>query len=166
MPRLTASYFCLFLQFGLNREVIMNARHIVIASCLISCLGVQAVADTPGAANRLTIRFDGLHEVLSGGEDPLKIGIGAEGSLRRGTLTYLTGALQGPGAEEEKGARKRKARDILGADRITIEVEFPPKGAKEKPVCVKGYLGPDRCCGKSLEGFVRVPEEARTGDVK
>lgn len=143
----------------------MNTLHVVVVSWFIACLGVPVAADTLGAADQLTIRFDGLHEVLSGGEDPLKIGIGSDGSLRRGTLTYCVASFESPGADK-KAVAKRKARDILGTDRIAIEVEFPHKEAKEKPVRVKGYLRPDACCGRSLEGFFRVPDEARRGDVK
>jgi hypothetical protein len=154
-----------FLTFFKGVESLMNTVHVVVVSCLIACLGGPVAAHAPGAADRLTIRFDGLHEVLSGGEDPLKIGIGPESSLRRGTLTYCEASFESPGADK-KATAKRKARDILGADRFPIEVEFRHQDAKEKPVRVKGYLRPDACCGRSLEGFFRVPDEARLGDAK
>src|SRR5262249_52664886 len=107
-----------------SREVLMNTLHVVVASWLLACLGPPAAADAPGAADRLTIRFNGFHEVLRGGEDPLKLGIGPGGSLRRGTLTYCVASFEGPGADR-KAAARRRARDILGADRFPIEVEFP-----------------------------------------
>jgi hypothetical protein len=149
---------------GAFHEKIMNTLRVGVIVGLIGCLGVPAVADTLGAA-RFSIRFDGLHEVLSGGEDPLKIGIGRDGTLRRGTLLYCAASFERPGADKNPPA-KRKARDILGTDRFPIEFVFPNQDAKKKPVRVKGYLRPDACCGRSLEGFCKVPDDARLEDVE
>jgi hypothetical protein len=82
-----------------------------------------------------------------------------------GPLLFLESSFR-PVNPPMKLAARRKAREILGADRLAVTVEFPHRDARQKPVRVKGHLLPDTCCGKSLEALVRIPAEARPGDVE
>jgi len=60
-----------------------------------------------------------------------------------------------------------KAHDIQGQNdpRVAVEAAFPNLDARAEPIVAKGFLEPDTCCGSHLVGSVRVPRQAKLGDV-
>jgi hypothetical protein len=124
----------------------------------------RASGPPPPALYRLELH-DGLFPVVSG--DPDKppgqsgVGLGAKGLAVRGRLLYFVGVIRA----NEPTAPRVKARDFAGAKGLPIDFEFPAKDPKRPPVLVRGYLRAEEN-GAELAGFVRVPDEARTGPVE
>ena len=123
--------------------------------------------ETPGG-DAVLLRFDGVHEITKGGvANPFEIGVGPNGKLVAGKPVYVKADFKPAVAVKRpmKNPDRRKVREVLQGDRLVIDVQFPHADATQKPLAVQGWLRPDFCCGKGLDGTFPVPEMARRGEV-
>lgn len=123
--------------------------------------------ETPGG-DAVSLRFDGLHEITAGTvADPFKIKTGPHGVLVVGKPLYVKADFKPAvvGKRPLKNPDRRKVREVLQSDRLVINVQIPHADAGQKPLAVQGWLRPDFCCGKGLDGTFTVPETAKRGAV-
>jgi RNA polymerase sigma factor (sigma-70 family) len=104
------------------------------------------------------------YEVVQGEPGGRNIGIGHKGTMRRDKFAYFVASLKKLG-DKKKTVPVFKARQFFRTQPFRFEVEFPHEDDKQSPVRVQGLAKPEDCEGNEMYGFVRVPKEARLGDV-
>jgi len=135
------------------------------AFALVALLGLAAQGEPDDQP--VSLRFDSVHEVTKGSiANPFQIGVGPDGVLAVGQPAYVKASFKATaGNKKVKEADQRKVRHVIEADRVPIEVQFPPADPDGKPLRVAGWLRPDFCCGKGLDGTFTPPADARRGEV-
>lgn len=112
------------------------------------------------------VRMSEPYEVVRGEPgDRFTVGLGNAGTMRRGKFAYLLAHLNTLG-DRDKPVPAFKARDIFRTQPFRFEVETPHADAKQPPLRVQGLAKPEDCEGSEMSGFLRVPKEARLGEVE
>jgi len=144
----------------------MKHLRYLLACGLLSGAVAVASAQEPGEA--VSLRIDGVHEILKGSlANPFGIGLSPNGTIALDKPVYVVAAFR-PATNDKKAIKdrdRRKVREVLDADRVVIDVLFPHLDPAQKPIAVQGWLRPDFCCGKGLDGTFPIPEKARRGEV-
>jgi hypothetical protein len=147
----------------------------MIATRLLQALGLLAFASftlaihaQQPASDAVALRIDGVYEITKGNlANPFEIGLGPDGKIMAGKPVYVKADFKPFLADKKpiKNADRRKVREVIEADRLILDVQFPHADPDQKPIAVQGWLRPDFCCGKGLDGTFPIPEQARRGDV-
>src|SRR5262249_32523626 len=111
------------------------------------------------------------YEVIQGEAGGHNVGLGNKGTMRRDKFAYFVVYLDTTETKEKPVPVLSKAnvRAIFRTQPFRFEVEFPHEDAKQSPVRVQGLakkLEDSDDGGNSMGVFVRVPKEARLGEVE
>src|SRR5262249_17532903 len=108
------------------------------------------------------------YEVIQGEAGGHNVGLGNKGTMRRDKFAYFVVYLDTTETKEKPVPvlSKANARAIFGTQPFRFEVEFPHEDAKQPPIRVQGLAKPEDADGNEISGFVRLPKEARLGDVE
>ncbi len=116
------------------------------------------------------VRMSEPYEVIQGEPHGLNVGLGNKATMRRDKFAYLVVYLDTTETKEKPVPvlSKANARAIFRTQPFRFEVEFPHADAKQPPLRVQGLTKPEDSDdgGNEMSGFVRVPKEARLGDVE
>ncbi len=140
-------------------------RQGLVALLLLAIPGI-AIGQPLPSDGRVSLRFDSVQSITRGSiADPFKIQVGPDGIVDPSRPVYVKASFKVPGTDRRmKEQDRRKVREVLQADRVAIAVEFPPASPTEKPIRTQGWLRPDFCCGKGLDGTFLIPARARRGE--
>jgi hypothetical protein len=134
-------------------------------------LGLLALMPAHGqqpGGEAVSLRIDGIYEITKGGlANPFEIGLGPDGKIQVGKPVYVKADFKpfAPDKRPIKNPDRRKVREVIEADRLILDVQFPHADPDQKPLTVQGWLRPDFCCGKGLDGTFSIPEQAKRGEV-
>lgn len=141
-------------------------RRWILAGLLLTGLTLTGLHAQP-EDGIVTLRFDSLKTVVGGSvANPFKIELEPDEVLTVGKPVYIHASFKNPGTDrKKKEPDQRKVRQVLQADRVQLSLAIPHRDPDEKPIRVLGWIRPDFCCGKGLDGSFTVPESAALGEV-
>src|SRR4051794_10797224 len=102
----------------------MNRRLVLGFAFLVTVLPVQAQP----SGDAVSLRFDGVYEITKGTiANPFEIGLGPEWKIQAGKPVYVKADFKPLTADKRpiKSQDKRKVREVLEADRLVLDVQFP-----------------------------------------